>query len=315
MKKRVGILSGGSGSSKFALGLTRLVESRGEQEEYDLGFVANVGDNFWHLGQYVCPDIDILTYALAGWLDETKGWGISSDTSAAAGTHSTYYDAGSGWFNLGDRDLALSLRRTVLLQRGWKLSSITNAQSAALGVKYAIIPSTDSDVQTYVASCLGYVHLQEFWVKNHGSLPVKSILYLGIEQAEPNAEAQKYLREGTVLIFPANPVTSILPTVRIHGVAEWLASSRVTAISPFVGDAPFSGPAGVMMRALGVPTTSYGVARLYLGFLKLMVVDSEEDRQIISQVRDEGVECISMPTRISSREDQLKVAKGVLEIL
>ncbi len=312
--KRTGVICGGSGSSKFALAFTKYKESLNAISEYDLGFIANVSDNFWHLGIYVCPDIDIITYALAGRLDETKGWGIASDSLSTVRTHSIY-DSKSGWFDIGDKDLALSLRRTNLLNQGWKLSSITEASGRALGVKYRIIPSTDSDVQTFVGSCLGFVHLQEFWVKNHGSLPVSTVIYRGIDSAKPNPEAETYLKNGTVIICPANPVTSILPSVRIQGVTEWLNSSRVVAISPFVGTSPFSGPAGVMMRALGIPSTSYGVARLYSEFLKLLIVDSNESKETIMKVKDESIECVSMPTRIASNEDQLRLARGIFEIL
>ena len=276
-------------------------------------FIANAGDNFWYNGLYVCPDVDILLYSLSGSLDVSKGWGVDSDTFNVRGTTSQFQGFPS-WFSLGDRDLALSLRRTELIQGGWRLSSITSAFSSIFGIRDVVIPSTDDRLETFLQTNLGQLHLQEFWVKNKGSLKVQNVHYSGLNEASPNPRFAENV-ESKVILCPANPITSILPIISLKGINEKLKRARVAAVSPFIGTSPISGPAGRIMEALKLETSSAGVASLYSNFLDILVVDSSDDREIIRRIMDEGMECLVTKTIVKSSEDEISLAREIVGIL
>ena len=136
--------------------------------------------------------------------------------------------------------------------------------------------------------------------------------YSGIGTATPNQNAIKYLSDY-VFICPANPVTSILPTIRIKKIQSALKKSKAVAISPFIGEKPFSGPAGKLMKALGLEADSFGVASLYSQFLKIMLVDKSEDQTIVKKIKELGIECVKTNTKIESSSDESRIAKEVLE--
>ena len=261
----------------------------------------------------VCPDIDIITYALSDQLDTQKGWGILNDGYLAKLAFSQ--TGGSPeWFTLGDRDLAICLRRTELLHEGWSLSSITRKLGSSLRATFPVIPSTDDPVQTFVKTHEGLIHLQEYWVKNGARFEAAGVEYVGINRARPTDQCLKYF-DGPVLICPANPVTSILPTLSLKGVVSRLKKSKVVAVSPFVGDKPFSGPAGKMMNAVGLDANSLGVAELYSEFLNLLFVDKNEDSAIVSEINDRGIECIKTNIRITSEFDGKSIAMELMAAL
>ena len=308
MKKRFSVICGGSGSSKFASALSEFSEESG-----DLKFIANVGDNFWHHGLYVCPDIDIIAYSLSNLLDVDKGWGVKGDVHEVRQVLSRISRIPE-WFGLGDRDLAVSLKRTELYRKGWSLSSITREICFRLGVKGDLIPATDDPLQTFIRTAEGNLHLQEFWVKNAGKLDVTEVQYQGIEKARPTTRFLEACSEP-VIVCPANPVTSILPTLGLRGVKSRLKKTRVVAVSPFVGEKPFSGPAATLLRAGGIETNSRGVAKLYSGFLKALFLDKNEDPSIVQSIREMGIECIITNTRISSESDKAAIAMELVAAL
>ena len=310
MQQRLNVLCGGSGSSKFALALARGIEF--SNDNYELKFFSNVGDNFWHHGLYVCPDVDIITHALSGSLDEQKGWGVVSD-SYVVRDELAKLDPSSSWFNLGDRDLALSIRRTELLKQGKKLSEITEEFRVKKGVKYRIIPASDDHIQTEIQTENGWEHLQEFWVKNKATEKPLSVRYKGIETAKPNPELLNL--EGTTLICPANPVTSISPIISLEGVKESLKKTKCIAISPFLGGEPFSGPAGILMKSLGKESSSSSLAFRYSSFLKILIVDEKESNDETKKVKNLGIECIPMKTKITDRKSQLDFWTQLKDIL
>ncbi len=307
-KRTVGIISGGSGSSKFATALANY----NEVGKHDFAYICNVGDNFFFHGLYVCPDVDIITYALAGILDERKSWGIKEDTwNFVEGLAALGY---GNWFSLGDRDLALCVVRTELINGGLTLSQATDRLRKYLGIKNKIVPATDDSVQTFVDTSKGRIHLQEYWVKMKGALRVSSVDYRGIKNAMPNREVLMLLSKD-VLILPANPITSVMPTVSLRGVRKKLRMARVTAISPFIGKSVFSGPAAKLMRAMHIEPSSYGVAKLYSDFLKLFIVDYREENSEIVKIKDFGIECIKSNIKIDSIADKRHIARELMNIL
>ncbi len=301
--KRVGVICGGSGSSKFARAFANYA---GQNLEYDLGYVVNVADDYWYHSLYVCPDVDIITHALAGNLDVSKGWGVASDSFSGKQFLSKISDSPE-WFSLGDSDSALCLRRAELMKKGWRLSTVTDYFRGCFEIKSPIIPATDDPVTTYFRTASGLMHLQQFWVKNKALPDTNEIEYVGLESATPNPDALSYISEFAI-ICPANPVTSILPTIRLKKVEKQLIKSRVVGISPFVGNNPFSGPAAKLMSLINVEANSFGVASLYSRVLKLFFVHVSEEPQIISRIRDLGIECIK--TNIMMDESSSQAIAG-----
>ena len=96
----------------------------------------------------ICPDIDLVVYALAGLNDTTRGWGVADETMAGDG-HAARVGA-PDWFNLGDRDLGMHLARSARLRAGECLSEATEALTRALGITHKVVPMSDAPVRTQV---------------------------------------------------------------------------------------------------------------------------------------------------------------------
>ena len=297
-------MAGGTGSAKLIRGLSRL--------PVDLTVVANVGDNFWTYGVYVCPDVDIATYTLAG-ISDPRGWGIAGDTFAAVDTLSRI--GRETWFRLGDRDLALCLRRTEMMRSGKSLTQVTRKIARSLGVKPPIFPATDDRLETCILTPAGKLHLQEFWVREQGRPRVVGVLYDGAQGARPTREVAAALSEADrIIVCPANPVTSIGPMLAIRGFRRLLsgAEARVVALSPMEGAAPFSGPAGKLLKGAGLSPDSHSVAKLYADFVDCIVV-SEKDRAMGNRIQALGVECLATATRMNGPSDEARLAKVLVE--
>ncbi|MDG6901435.1 MAG: 2-phospho-L-lactate transferase [Nitrososphaerota archaeon] len=302
---KVVALAGGTGSAKLLRGLATLTSQ--------LTVVANVGDNFWFHGLYVCPDVDIACYTLAGVADAKKGWGVEGDTFKALGQLG---DLGEEtWFRLGDMDLAASMVRTGLLRAGRSLTEVTLRLAKALEVPYPILPATDSAVETWMRTESGAMHLQEFWVRERGRPRVTEVEYRGARRASPTRQVERALAQADkVVLCPANPITSIGPIVAVNGMRKLLSRSKaeVVALSPMIGARPYSGPAGRLMRQLGLRPDSAGVASLYSGFIDRLVID-RSDLALSEKVAESGVECSAADTRMRSRSDERRVARVLLE--
>jgi LPPG:FO 2-phospho-L-lactate transferase len=308
----LGVICGGSGSSKFVTALNTYLGIG--TRSFDPIFVANVADNFWHYGLYICPDVDILTYSLAGLLDEERGWGIKRDTFNFLRLY-RLFNREDAWFNLGDADLALSLRRTELIAEGWNISKITRYFCKMFRIRRAVVPATDDNVQTFVKTDNDSMHLQDFWVKKKGKPRVKGVEHRGNKKAKPSQNLLDAVKER-VVILPANPISSILPTIKLCGVREKLAKARtVIAISPFVSNKPFSGPAGKFMRALGIEQSSFGVAKLYSDFTRIFLVDSAERGEVIEKIRGLGIDCIRTNIRIKTPRDKKRIVSEIANLL
>jgi LPPG:FO 2-phospho-L-lactate transferase len=301
----IGVVSGGSGSSKFVIALNRYSQSK-------LTFVSNIADNFWHHGVYVCPDVDITTYALSGRLDETKGWGVKGDTHNLLNSFNSLGER--DWFTLGDSDFALCLKRTEMMKSGLSLSQVTEYFCKLFKIKQKVIPATDDDVQTHVRTPQGRMHLQEFWVKRHGTPRVLGVEYVGVEKAKPNKLTFNAISKNTI-ILPANPITSILPTLRLRGVRKVLKHAKVVGVSPFIGDKVISGPAPKLMRAMNVKTNSFGVATMYSDFLKAFLVDKNEEPLLVRKIRDLGIEVVKTNIVVKSEADRKSVANELIRAL
>jgi LPPG:FO 2-phospho-L-lactate transferase len=301
---KVVALAGGTGSAKILRGLDRI--------KVELTVVGNVGDNIWMHGVYVCPDLDIAMYSLAGVADAIRGWGIEGDTYII---HSQLArDEEQAWFKIGDRDLALCAMRTNRLRDGANLTEVTEELRKMFGVRHRILPATNDPLETRIQTGKGNLHLQEFWVRDRGKPAVDGVVYKGNDKASASREVLEAI-EGAdrIVVCPANPITSIGPIMAVRGMSEALSrtKARVSAVSPMIGGAPFSGPARKLMRAVGQRPDSVGVAAFYSDFLDSLIID-ETDIGLADMVERSGVRCILSRTRMLREEDQTRLAREVL---
>jgi LPPG:FO 2-phospho-L-lactate transferase len=302
---RVVALSGGTGSAKLLRGLA--------SEIGEFTVVSNVGDNFWNHGLYVCPDIDIALYTLCGLADEEKGWGIRGDSFEVLSQLDKLGE--ETWFKLGDRDLATSIFRTQKISLGNRLGDITTMLCERLGVKQRVYPCTDDRLETYIQTEIGTMHLQEFWVKNHGTPEVEGVEYRGSEGAKAEYRVLTAIEEADRIIFcPANPVTSILPILAVQGVrmAVEKSKARKVAVSPMIGNSPVSGPAGKFMKAIGEKSDSTSVARLYAGIADALLIEASDSAQK-GDIRAQGVEPVETSILMKDLEGERRLAKTALE--
>ena len=301
---KVVALAGGTGSAKLLRGLA--------STKCDLTVVSNVGDNVWMHGLYVCPDIDIAMYTLAGIADAKRGWGIEGDTFTTLGQLGSL--GRETWFALGDRDLATHILRTAAIRGGKTLTQATEDLCRDFGVRARILPATNSPLETRIFTHEGEMGLQEFWVRRKGRPWATGVGYRGAESAKVTAEVEERVLEADVVVVcPANPITSIGPLLAVRGLEECLAraGAKVAALSPMAGRAAFSGPAAKLMKACGVRPDSLGVASLYLGFVDAMVIDLE-DENMAPRIRALGVRCRPSDTRLESAASERRLAEELL---
>src|SRR5438128_6735553 len=238
------VLAGGVGAARFLRGLVRVVPPE------DVIVIGNTGDDMWWHGLYIAPDLDTVTYWLAGVADESRGWGLRRDTFTAQAALAQLTDR--SWFQLGDRDLATHLYRTGRLASGVPLHRVTAELAERLGVRSRILPMSDAPVETRLRTDAGDLHFQEYFVREHWRPAVHEIYWTGLDQAQPApgiAEALSAAR--LVLIAPSNPSISIGPILRVPGMHALLAAarSRTVAISPLIAGRAVKGPTVELMRA------------------------------------------------------------------
>jgi len=300
------VLTGGTGGAKFVDGLHQVVPSE------DLTIIVNTGDDLIWWGLYVSPDLDSITYVLAGLLSKERGWGVKGDTFEclqAMGQLSQPI-----WFHTGDRDLAVHLVRSQLLALGKTLSQVTAEIAGKLGVTARILPMSDSRVETRVMTPVGELSFEEYFVQRWYQDPVESVRFAGATDAEPAPGVVEAIKSAEiVLLAPSNPVTSIGPILAVPGIREALRETNavVLAVSPIVAEAAVSGPAGILMQSQGLPVSIAGVAQAYHDFLDILVVDNR-DSQAAESLRQSGLRVHCTNTIMRSSLDQANLANSVL---
>jgi LPPG:FO 2-phospho-L-lactate transferase len=306
---RVTALAGGTGAAKFLRGLVACMNPR------DLTVIGNTGDDTEMWGLHVSPDLDTLTYALTGRLDVTRGWGVADDTFHALAAMGSL--GGETWFRLGDRDLATHIFRTRALRAGVTLSQITNAIGRALGLRLHLSPMSDDPVRTRIQTVDGWMSFQDYFVRQQARGGVIGIEYAGAEKAMPAPGVLDALRSANaVIVCPSNPITSIGPILSVSGLREAIAETNavVLAVSPIVGGAAVSGPAGALMSACGLPVTVAGVARAYAPWLDMLVID-RRDVTLSHAVLEMGAEPVLADTLMTDHEHEVALARSCLEAL
>lgn len=285
---RVAVLAGGVGAGKLLRGLVRAVSPA------DVTVIVNTADDIWMHGLHVSPDLDSVTYWLAGVMDRDRGWGRRDETFRAT-VELSRFDSDAAWFGLGDLDLATHLFRTRLLADGLSLSRVTARIAASFGLAPGILPMSDDPVTTRIAvTWMGReldLHFQEYWVRRRAQDEVKAIRYEGADEAKPAPGViEAVLEADAIVICPSNPVASIGPILAVPGVHDAVASrrGRVVGISGIVGGAPLAGMADKLLPVAGVEVTAAGVADFYGGLLGSWVID-EVDRSLAPRIEASGI--------------------------
>jgi len=302
----IAVLTGGTGGAKFVDGLRRILPAR------ELTLIVNTGDDHRWWGLYVSPDVDSITYVLAGLLASERGWGVRSDTFHCLEAMKNLGEP--AWFSVGDRDLATHLLRTRLLSEGQTLSQATAHISARLGIGSRILPMTDARVETRLDTAAGDLSFEEYFVKRRYQDRVKAVRFLGAAEAAPAPGVLEAIASAeAVLIAPSNPVTSIGPILRVAGVREALRTTAapVVAVSPIIAGAAVSGPAAELMRSEGLEASISGVARAYSDFLDLLVAD-DRDSALAGSLSSDRLQVHSTNILMRTQEDKTRIARQAL---
>jgi len=301
-------LAGGVGASKFLEGLSRAMAPE------DISIIVNTGDDIELFGLYIAPDLDIVTYTLAGLVNPETGWGFSSDTFHCLDLL-TRYGGGERWFNLGDRDLATHIYRTEMLKKGRTLAEVAERVRTSLGVKSRILPMTDTHVPTTILTDEGPLHFQEYLVKRRAQIAVRGIRFENIESALPAPGVAEAIHAAeAIIICPSNPLISIGPILAVPGLRALLqeTKARVAAISPVVGGASLKGPTDRMLAELGMEVSAAQVARLYADILDVYIID-HRDGAAQEEIERLGVKVCVTETVMSGPAEKLALAQAVLK--
>jgi len=302
------VLAGGVGAARLLAGLIQVVDPA------ELTAVVNTGDDLVLHGLEISPDLDTVTYTLAGAIDPERGWGLAGESWQAMESLRRF--GGDAWFNLGDRDLGTHLYRTTRRREGATLSEVTAEITAAWGLGLRLLPVTDDPLQTRVTvETDGEIGFQEYFVQRQHSVAVSAVRFDGAAKAAPAPGVLDAIASaGRVVIAPSNPIVSIGPLLAVPGVRDAVVARRddVVAVSPIVAGAALKGPADRLMTELGHEASVVGVARIYAELAGTLVID-EADAELADAVEAEGVRCVVAPTIMSSPQRSAALARVVLE--
>lgn len=310
---KITALAGGVGASKFLFGLQQEL-SAAEAEE--LSIIVNTGDDIEMFGLYIAPDLDIVTYTLAGVVNPATGWGLRGETFECL-ERLIGYAGEERWFNLGDRDLATHIFRTARMRNGASLTMVSDQLRRHFALPMQILPMTDLHTPTTIITSEGPLHFQEYLIRRRAEPRVEGIRFEHIEEAQPAPGViEAILGAEAILICPSNPLISIGPILAVPGIREALQRTTATilAISPVVGGASLKGPTDRMLRDLGREVSASEVARLYQDLLDLYLLD-EQDRDEVARVAALGIEARTGETVMKTDAEKAALARTVLDWL
>ena len=304
------VLAGGVGAARFLAGLVQVVDPT------EIVAVVNTGDDDVFHGLHVSPDLDSVTYTLAGASDTAQGWGLAGETFQTLDALDRY--GVPTWFRLGDKDLATHLFRTERLRAGAPLSAVTAEITAAWGLRIRLVPMTDDRVRTRISVTrdgrVDELAMQEWFVGLRAGPEVTAVRFDGADDARPAPGVLDALRTAdTIVICPSNPVISIGPILAVPGIRDALVERRadVVAVSPIVGGAPVKGPADRLMAPLGIEVSCVGVARTYAPYCATLVID-DVDAARATDVEAAGVQAVVADTMMRSPEIAAALAARTL---
>jgi LPPG:FO 2-phospho-L-lactate transferase len=299
-------LSGGVGGAKLALGLARIMPPE------QLTVVVNTGDDFEHLGLSISPDIDTVTYTLAGIANRELGWGRQDETWSFMETMESL--GGDTWFRLGDRDIALHVERTRRLNAGETLSAVTTDFCRRLGIKSHVVPMSDDPVRTRLRTDEGWLDFQEYFVHRRCEPVVHELLFQGAGAARAHPDFLAALRDPSlqaIVICPSNPFISVEPILAIPGIRQAMIDSPVPiiAVSPIIAGQAVKGPTAKMMKELGLDPSAGTVAHRYHDLLDGYVIDHADMSEVVSI----DARVTLAQTMMRTMEDREALARTVLD--
>jgi LPPG:FO 2-phospho-L-lactate transferase len=299
------VLSGGVGAARLLRALSDVVDP------HELVAVVNVGDDLVLHGLTICPDLDTITYTLAGLNNDELGWGLRGESWRVM---DELHDlGGEAWFRLGDRDLATHLYRSERLRQGATKTQVTKELSEHFALDVTLLPVSDDPIATEFLTPDGRLTFQEYFVRHHHDVVVSAVEVVGASRATLSVEARDALTNARRLVIaPSNPLISIDPILQVPGVRELIGerASDVIAVSPLINGQALKGPADRLMRELGHEASVLGVADFYEGLVGTWVID-EADRALADQLRSRGVNVEVTTTIMADPENARRLAKVV----
>ncbi|MFW9970106.1 MAG: 2-phospho-L-lactate transferase [Candidatus Odinarchaeota archaeon] len=302
------LLAGGIGAAKFIEGMAQLVEPE------LLKIIINTGDDIELFGLKICPDLDIITYTLANIVDKEKGWGFVDETFNCLNILKKYYN--TGWFNLGDKDLATQIYRTDLFKQGFTKAEITNLICQKLGINIHLIPMSNEPVETFITTSMGAMHFEEYLIKYQCKPEILKIEFKGIERAMPVKSVLKYINGAKkIIICPSNPIVSIGTILQVKGIKQALSNNidKVFAISPIIEGTTVKGPADKMMKFYNLEVSCIGVANLYREFIGNFIIDNK-DCMCKAKIEDLGIRTYCTDTLMINLKKKKDLAKYIINL-
>ncbi|MHC2998454.1 2-phospho-L-lactate transferase [Microbacterium sp. HJ5] len=322
---RIVVLAGGVGGSRFVLGVREALRARGVAETTDsITVVVNTGDDLWLSGVRLQPDVDSITYALAGVNDTGRGWGRAGD-SERVNHELQQWGAGWPWFTLGDLDLGTHLARTGWLRDGLTPTQVLERMAGRWPLGARLLPMTDAEADTVVdvrddaGGGIRSMHFQEWWTRHRATLEPVRFDNPGIEDALPAPGVIEAIASAdVVLLAPSNPVVSIGPILAVPGVRDAVRTTPapVVGVSPIIGGRVVRGMADVCLAAIGVETSALAVARHYGARSGDGVLDAwllaEEDAQVADEVAELGIRSPVAPLWMTDAARSAALAEAAL---
>lgn len=300
------VLSGGVGAARLLRALRNEIDPR------ELCAVVNVGDDLVLHGLTICPDLDTISYTLAGLNNEELGWGLNDESWRVMKELREL--GGEAWFGLGDRDLATHLYRTQRLVEGATKTDVTRELCRHWGVDVSLLPVTNDTIATLFTTEQGILSFQEYFVKHHHDVAVSEITVEGVSDSLPTPEVLEALRTSSrIIIAPSNPLISIDPILQVPRIRDLVRERRddVVAISPIINGAALKGPADRLMREFGYDVSCEGVAAFYDGLIGSLIID-EADRAFEASIRDRGIDVRVTTTVMANPSHASQLAKVAL---
>lgn len=292
-------LSGGVGGARLAYGMARALPPEA------LTIIVNTGDDFTHWGLSISPDLDTVMYTLADLADVARGWGLEGETFAALDMVRRY--GGDDWFQLGDRDLATHLMRSMWLRDGQSLTQVSARLHRALGVHATLLPMSDAPRETMIDTAHGTLPFQRWLVQERAASDVRRVWFRGETRATPEVHAALE-RADLIVIGPSNPYVSIDPILSLDGVRERVRAKPVVAVSPIVHGKAVKGPLARMLETLAAQSPSpAAIASHYGGLLRGLVVERGDEASVTQ------LPVLGTSTVMHTRKHSITLAHEVLD--
>jgi LPPG:FO 2-phospho-L-lactate transferase len=293
-------LSGGTGTPKLLRGMQKVMD------RHEISVVVNTAEDIWISGNHISPDLDTVMYLFAGVLNTDTWWGLRDDTFTS---HNEVTRLGIEEFiTIGDRDRAVHIARAKMMREGMRLTNVTRILCDRFGVRENVLPMTDTEVTTQVKTELGLIHYQDYWVRARGQIGIQDIVRMSRDPPRTTEEALQAIEASdAIVIGPSNPITSISPILECDGIVSAIRDKYVIAVSPFIGNAPVSGPAAALMKAAGFEPTSKGTLDCYQDAVDLFIQDIRDPIEVDGAVR--------FDTLMTDEEKSVALAKEILHII